>query len=89
MDDAVFETQTEVSIDGSTFVLERGQDVEDVKRRIEAAANSPARFVDLIVRGGVQVSALITPHSRVTISIRTAAGSDDEPFSPQFTEWDL
>ncbi|MFE6995974.1 hypothetical protein ACFVAE_08475 [Microbacterium sp. NPDC057659] len=78
-----------MSIDGTTFVLERGQDIEDLKRRIEAAANSPARFVELVVRGGMRVSALITPQTRVTICMRAAVGTSTEPFSPQFMEWDL
>ncbi|UJP09145.1 hypothetical protein L2X99_11890 [Microbacterium sp. KUDC0406] len=79
----------EVSIDGTTFVLEHGQNIEDVKRRIEEAGNSPPRFVEFVVRGGLRMSVRITSQTRVTVCVRPAAGAGDEPLIPPLSEWDL
>ena len=79
--------QTEVVFDGSRFLLAQDQDVDDLRRRIEAAANTAGTFVDMVVVGNKAVSVLITPSTQVTISVATVAydprdtGDVDFPYS--------
>ncbi|WP_345802899.1 hypothetical protein AAIB33_07395 [Microbacterium sp. AZCO] len=68
---------TQLSINDGMFLLAQVQDVEDLKRRIEKAAASPARFVDFIVVGNRTVSVLVSVSTRVVISVETA------PFDPR------
>ncbi|MBP2379903.1 hypothetical protein JOF42_003398 [Microbacterium phyllosphaerae] len=63
--------QTEIVLDGESYLLAQIQDLGDVKHRIEEAVKSSGRFVDFVVVGNREVSVLITPHSRVTISVST------------------
>ena len=63
--------RTEIVLDGESYLLAQIQDLGDVKRRIEEAVKSSGRFVDFVVVGNREVSVLITPHSRVTISVST------------------
>jgi len=65
--------QTEVTFDGTSFLLSQDQDVGDLRRRIEEAVNTAGTFVDLVVVGNRSVSVLITPRSHVTISVATVA----------------
>lgn len=62
------QVRTTISIDGEWFLLAPGQEVSDLKRRVEAAVEPPGHFVDFTVVGGRDVSALITPGTRVVIS---------------------
>jgi len=79
--------QTEVVFDGSRFLLAQDQDVDDLRRRIEAAAKTAGTFVDMVVVGNKAVSVLITPSTQVTISVATVAydprdtGDVDFPYS--------
>ncbi|MCS3444120.1 hypothetical protein [Microbacterium phyllosphaerae] len=78
--------QTEIVLDGQSFLLAQVQDLHDLKRRIEAAVKSTGTFVDFVVVGNREVSVLITPHSRVIISVSTVlfderdTGDVDFPF---------
>ncbi|WP_431070757.1 hypothetical protein [Microbacterium phyllosphaerae] len=63
--------RTEMVLDGESYLLAQLQDLGDVKRRIEEAVKSSGRFVDFVVVGNREVSVLITPYSRVTISVST------------------
>jgi len=60
--------QVQITIDGVSSLVAQGQDVDDIRRRIEEAAATTGRFVDFVVVGDRTVAALITPTSRVTIS---------------------
>ena len=79
--------QTEVVFDGSRFLLAQDQDVDDLRRRIEAAAKTAGTFVDMVVVGNKAVSVLITTSTQVTISVATVAydprdtGDVDFPYS--------
>lgn len=79
--------QTEVVFDGSRFLLAQDQDVDDLGRRIEAAAKTAGTFVDMVVVGNKAVSVLITSSTQVTISVATVAydprdtGDVDFPYS--------
>lgn len=63
--------QTEIVLDGESYLLAQIQDLGDVKHRIEEAVKTAGRFVDFVVVGNREVSVLITPHSRVSISVST------------------
>jgi len=63
--------QTAIVLDGESYLLAQVQDLSDVKRRIEEAVKTSGRFVDFVVVGNREVSVLITPHSRVTLSVST------------------
>jgi hypothetical protein len=60
--------QVQITIDGVSSLVAQGQDVDDIRRRIEEAAATMGRFVDFVVVGDRTMAALITPTSRVTIS---------------------
>lgn len=54
--------------DDDSIPLERDQDIGDLKKRIEQAAEK-SRFVDFRTAEGAEVSVLLTPHSRVRIAV--------------------
>ncbi|MFK4760455.1 hypothetical protein ACI3KS_05915 [Microbacterium sp. ZW T5_45] len=78
--------QSQVSIDGESFLLAQDQDLDGLRRRFEEASASTGRFVDFVVVGNRSVAALITATSRVTISVSTVqfdsrgTGDTDFPF---------
>lgn len=63
--------RTEVAIDGTSYFLAQGHDIEELEQQIEAATGSAGQFVKFTVVGNRAVSALITPRSQVVISIAT------------------
>lgn len=71
MSDAKTMVQTEVTFDGTSFALAQDQDVADLRRRVEEATKSTGQFVNFVVVGNREVSVLVTPRSRVTISVST------------------
>lgn len=87
MSDAKTMVQTEVIFDGTSYLLSQDQDVGDLRQRIEQAAKTPGTFVDVDVVGDRSVSVLITPNSRVAISVAAVAsesrgvGDVDFPYS--------
>ena len=78
--------RTEVAINGSSLFLAQGQDLDDLKRRIEAAMRTPGSFVDFVVVGNRSVSVLISPRAQVAFSVETVqfdsrdTGNHDEPY---------
>jgi len=87
MTDAKTMIQTEVVFDGTSYLLAQDQDVGDLRHRIEEAARIGGTFVDMVVVGNRSVSVLITPTTRVAISVSTVAydsrdtGDIDFPYS--------
>lgn len=73
MADAKTMVQTEATLDSVSYLLAQDQDVADLRRRVEEAVQTAGTFVDFVVVGNREVSVLITPHSRVTISTSTVA----------------
>ncbi|WP_350353273.1 hypothetical protein ABS642_10370 [Microbacterium sp. A8/3-1] len=71
MTDPKMMVQTEVIIDGVVCLLAQDQDPDEVIRQIEEATTTTGRFVRLIVVGNRQVSVLVTPTSRASISVAT------------------
>ncbi len=82
--------QTEILADGVTYLLAQDQDLDDLKRRIEEAITTAGTFVDFVVVGNRQVSLLITPRSRMSISLATVlfdardTGDVDFPFGGHY-----
>lgn len=83
-------TRAEVVVDGEPVILARHQDLPALKRRFEAAVATGGAFVDLDAAGGRSVSVLVTPHTRVVITVRsvqigeTGAFDHGEPFGTLF-----
>lgn len=69
--------RTELAINGRSFFLERGQDIE-LRQDIESAVRAGAAFVDFTLVGGGTVSVLITSASRVTLIIEAVEVEPDE-----------
>ncbi|MFS0894195.1 hypothetical protein [Microbacterium sp. 179-I 3D3 NHS] len=86
MSDIQTMVQTELMIDGIPSVLAQDQDVDVLKRRIEAAAATAGAFVDFVVVGNRRVSVLVTRRTRVVISVATVqfdprdTGDENHPF---------
>ncbi len=82
--------QTEVTIDGTSYLLAQDQDVTELRRQVEATVRTSGAFVDFVVVGNREVSVLITPPSHVTITVATVAfdprdtGDLDYPFGGYF-----
>lgn len=82
--------QTEIVFDGSRFLLAQDQDVDELRRLIEAAAKTGGTFVDMVVVGNRAISVLITPSTQVTISVSSVAydprdtGDVDFPYSGDY-----
>ncbi len=75
-----------LAVDGTTYPLAQGVDVDDLKRQIEDAVKSSARFVNFVVVGNRAVSVLFTPRTCVQISVETVqydprdTGEENTPF---------
>ncbi len=82
--------RTEMAINGGTFLLAQGQDVEVLKRRIVDAVRTDGQFVEFVVVGNRQVSVLFSETTQVTFSVETVqfdprdTGDDTEPFGGAF-----
>lgn len=75
--------RTRVAIDGREFLLTPGQDLVDFMSRVEGAARAGGTFVHFSA-GNLFMSALITPTSRVTISVEiTYPGDTPYDFSDE------
>ncbi len=60
-----------LKLNGEEFFLAQEQDLDDLQMRIEDAIAGAGRFVEFVVVGNRRVRALITPRSRVTITVST------------------
>lgn len=80
--------RTQVAVNDVGFFLAQGQDVPDLKRRIEFAAQAGGRFVDFLVVGNRSVSVLISSSSHVVISVETAEfdGRDETDDAVPFSD---
>lgn len=90
MGDATTMVRTEVTIDGRSALLAQGEDVDDLKRRLEAAATGQGTFVDFVVVGNRGVSVFVSPRSRIVITVATVqfdprdTGDEEAPFGGFF-----
>lgn len=78
-----------VHIDGTPYAL-GDRDLVDLMTAIEAAVSTPGAFVDL-THGDRLVSVLITPTSRVVITVDLDAPTDPDSFFPTspITDWEM
>ncbi|WEK62011.1 MAG: hypothetical protein P0Y60_04420 [Candidatus Microbacterium colombiense] len=82
--------RTQVAVDDVGFFLAQGQDVSDIKKRIEFAAQAGGRFVDFVVLGNRTVSVLMSAASHVVISTESVEfdardnGDEGVPFGGVF-----
>ena len=78
--------RTEVTIDGRSFFLAQGHEPDDLQKQIEAALETPGRFVTFTVVGNRQARVLITPRSKVVFTVETVpyderdTGDNEFPF---------
>ncbi|MEL5990181.1 hypothetical protein ACOKGD_07175 [Microbacterium phosphatis] len=79
MSDVDTMVRTEVAVNGVGSFLAQGQDLDDLKARIEDAMQAGGRFVDFTVVGNRAVSVLITATAQVVFSVETV------PFDPRDT----
>lgn len=70
MDETQTMVRTEVTVNGRAFLLAQGQDVQDLRRRIEEAGRN-ARFVDFTVVGNRLVSLLVSRGAQVMFTDET------------------
>ncbi len=83
-------SRTRVVFNDVGFLLEQGQDDEDLKRRIEGAAHAGGEFVEFVVVGNRAVSVLVSPATHVMISVEPVEsdardlGDDTAPFGGEF-----
>jgi len=73
-------TVTKIRIGGKMFILDPDEDVDALERSIASTAANGSGFVRFATAGHVKVSALVTPHLPVRISVIEHSG--DEPFEP-------
>jgi hypothetical protein len=82
--------RTEIAIDGAVYLLAQGQDLPDLRRRIETAARAGGKFVEFGVVGNREVSVLISSGTQAVFSAQTVqfdardTGDLDEPFGGMF-----
>ena len=90
MDGESRRTATYVEIDGREYTLGRDLDLVDVMSKIEAAAQSRPTFVDLADSAHL-VSVLVSPQSRVVITVRPESATPSEHLHPgaAISDWDL
>ncbi len=91
MGDVVGMFRTRMTINGDDYELSAREDVTQLKRRIEAAAEPPGHFAEFRVVGDGEVSVLITPLTRValfTTRVTRDDASQTESLSPYPGEFD-
>ncbi|AZH77502.1 hypothetical protein [Microbacterium sp. Y-01] len=78
--------RTRIAFNGAEFFLAQGQDVPDLRRRIEEAMRAGGGFVEFVVVGNRAVSLLISAATQVAISVETVefdgrdTGDDSAPY---------
>ena len=90
MDEIQTMVRTQLAVNDAVFLLAQGEELDDLKSRIESAAQSPGKFVDFTVVGNRSVSVLISSRTTVTLSTETVQldprdnGDDLRPFGGMF-----
>ncbi|WP_309069625.1 hypothetical protein [Microbacterium sp.] len=60
--------RTEIDVNGNRYVLAQGEDPDELKQRMAAAAGAGSGFVDFTVAGNRVVSVLVSSALRVLFS---------------------
>ncbi|MFK3676780.1 hypothetical protein ACI2IP_03580 [Microbacterium sp. NPDC090218] len=83
-------TRTRVALNETEYSLVQGQDIADLRRRIEDAVRSGGGFVEFDVSGDRTVSVLISSTTQVVISTATVdpdrsdGGEEGVPYGGDF-----
>lgn len=83
--------QTEAIIGGTSLLLARSEDRQELRQQIEDAAATSGRFVDIEAADGSEVSVFVTPTTPVSFHTRVVS-PDDARSSMALTvdgNWDL
>lgn len=90
----VTETQTmvrtELTVNGESYLLAQGQDLDELRLAMEEASRDGGRFVDFVVVGNRSVAVLVSARTEVVMSVQTVqfdsrdTGDDDVPFGGFF-----
>ena len=84
--------RTQMAVNDAVFALAQGQDLDDLRRRIETAVDLGGRFVSFVVVGNREVSVLFSPGTSVALSVETVVyderddGNLGVPFGGFFDE---
>lgn len=84
--------RTRMALNESEFVLAQGQDVAELRRRMEAAMRDGGGFVEFVVVGNRSVSVLMTAATQVVISVETVEfdpRDTGDSAAPYGAEYDL
>jgi len=73
MSDVKTMVQTEVSVNGSRFLLAEGQDIDELKRRFEKATATTGTFVEFVAVGQRSVSVLVSSGTTVVFAVETVS----------------
>lgn len=82
--------RTEVLVNGESYLLAQGQDLEDLRVRFEDAARDGSKFVDFVVVGNRSMAVLVSPRTEIVISSQSVqfdprdTGDDEEPYGGFF-----
>lgn len=82
--------RTEVTVNGEGYLLAQGQDLDELRHRMEEAARDRGRFVEFVVVGNRSVSVLVSPRTEIVMSVQTVqfdsrdTGDDETPFGGFF-----
>lgn len=80
--------ETEMRVDGISFVLAFDENIEALREAIEVAASTTGRFVDVRSVGEGRVGILIGPRSRVMLFRRSATVNSADLVIPLVDEPD-
>ncbi|CAH0180148.1 hypothetical protein [Microbacterium sp. Bi128] len=92
MSEAHVMVRTQMVVNDAVFALAQGQDVDDLKARIENAVDLGGRFESFVVVGNREMSMLFSGRTAVTFSVETVSyderdtGDADLPFGGFFDE---
>jgi hypothetical protein len=81
-----------MAVNDAVFALAQGQDLDDLRRRIETAVDLGGRFVSFVVVGNREVSVLFSRGTSVALSVETVVyddrddGNPDMPYAGFFDE---
>ncbi|AZS45961.1 hypothetical protein ABY45_04650 [Microbacterium maritypicum] len=84
--------RTRIALNESEFFLAQGQDVAELRGRMEGAMRAGGGFVEFVVVGNRAVSVLITAATQVVISVETVeydARDTGDSAVPYGGEYDL
>lgn len=86
MDELQTMKRTQIAINSGSYFLAPGEDLADLKRRIEHALRAGGGFVDFRAVGDRSVSVLVSAHSHVVITVDRVSTerSDDTSAATQF-----